>query len=100
MKPRHNYVDIALDDNTLVHTTQSRPFLRGLGMDGEIITTPGHSDDSITLILDSGAAFSGDLPPVPISEDPKHPVQQSLERIRAHNVRLMYPGHGPVRQLE
>jgi len=100
MQPRHNYVDIALDDNILIRTDESRLFLRGLGMHGEIIITPGHCDDSITLILDSGVAFSGDLPPVPISEDPKHPVQQSLERIRAHAVRLLYPGHGPARQLE
>ncbi len=99
IKPTYPYVDITLDDNIDVQTAESRPFLRRMGLDGEIIATPGHSDDSVTLILDSGIAFTGDLPPVPISEDPLHPVQQSLDRIRALHARAMYPGHGPVREL-
>ncbi len=99
IKSKYDYVDIALDDNVRVHTTESRPFLRSLGIDGEIIVTPGHSDDSVTLILDTGVAFTGDLPLVPVSEDPAHPAQQSLDHIRAHNVHVIYPGHGPVRQL-
>jgi hypothetical protein len=28
-------------------------------MEGEIIPTPGHSDDRISLILDEGTAYSG-----------------------------------------
>jgi hypothetical protein len=36
--------------------------VRSGGVSGEIIYTPGHSDDSVTLILDEGMAFTGDLP--------------------------------------
>lgn len=97
IKPYFHYVDIRLDDNLNVRSGESRAFLRGLGLEGEILVTPGHSDDGISLILDSGVAFTGDLPPVPIAADPAHPVQQSLERIRAHGARVIYPGHGPVR---
>ena len=99
IKPEYNYVDITLNDNIHVHTTESRLFLRSLGIDGEIIITPGHSDDSITLILDTGAAFTGDLPPVFIAEYLTPPVQSSWEQIRAHNVHVAYPGHGPVQEL-
>ncbi len=99
IKPKYGYVDITLHDNIHVHTTESRQFLCRLGMEGEIIATPGHSDDSVTLILDTGAAFIGDLPPVPISDDLIHPALQSLERLRAYKVRMLYPGHGPIRPL-
>ena len=42
---------------------ESRSFLKKLGIDGEIISTPSHSRDSISLLLDSGACFVGDLQP-------------------------------------
>lgn len=35
---------------------------------GEILWTPGHSDDSVSLVLDSGIAFTGDLQP-PLASD-------------------------------
>jgi ribonuclease/clavin/mitogillin len=99
MKPESNYVDITPDDNIHVQTGRSRLFLHGLGIDGEIIITPGHTDDSITLILDTGVAFTGDLPPESVAEYLAPPVQQSWEHIRAHNARVVYPGHGPVQKL-
>jgi ribonuclease/clavin/mitogillin len=99
MKPEHNYVDIAPHDNIHVQTNASRLFLRHLGIEGEIIITPGHSDDSITLILDTGSAFTGDLPPASVAECLAPAVQQSWEQIQAHNVHVAYPGHGPVQGL-
>ncbi len=42
----------------------SRAFLKELGLDGEILATPGHSEDSISLWLDEGIAFVGDLNPL------------------------------------
>lgn len=99
IKPGYNYVDITLNDNIQVRTTESRLFLRSLGVNGEIIVTPGHSDDSITLILDTGVAFTGDLPPASIAEHLVQLVQQSWEQIRAYNVHMVYPGHGPVQRL-
>ena len=41
----------------------SRGFLRGMGISGEIIHTPSHSEDSVCLVLDSGDCFAGDLEP-------------------------------------
>jgi glyoxylase-like metal-dependent hydrolase (beta-lactamase superfamily II) len=99
MKPQHRYVDITLEGNLDLHSTESRAFLRGLGIEGEIVLTPGHSDDSVTLILDTGIALIGDLPPVPISDDPEHLAQRSMALIRAHGVHTLYPGHGLARPL-
>ena len=47
----------------IVSVADSRAFLKELGIDGEIISTPSHSADSITLILDEGIAITGDLEP-------------------------------------
>jgi len=96
MKPQHHYVDITLYDNLDVRSSESRSFLRRLGLDGEIVITPGHSDDSVTLILDSGEAFTGDLPPPGLFQDPQHPAEESWQRILAHDVHTVYPGHGPA----
>ena len=41
----------------------SRGFLRAMGISGEIIHTPSHSEDSVCLVLDSGDCFAGDLEP-------------------------------------
>src|SRR5512142_1401311 len=49
------YIEINQDDNFLLKFADSRKFLASLGIEGEIIPTPGHSDDSVTLILDEGS---------------------------------------------
>ena len=41
-----------------------RDFLRGLGIQGEIVPTLSHSPDGIALILDDGHCFVGDLEPM------------------------------------
>ena len=48
----------------LLNLCDSRNFLSELGIDGEIIATPGHSDDGISLCLDDGTFFVGDLNPL------------------------------------
>jgi endoribonuclease LACTB2 len=97
MKPQNNYVEIDLADNISLNLSASRAFLASLGIEGEIISTPGHSDDSITLILDEGAAFTGDLThPLMASEDSMEIIQASWAKIRAYGVHTVYPGHGPV----
>ncbi len=46
------YIEIRQNDNLVLKLEDSRKFLAGIGLGGEIISTPGHSDDSVTLILD------------------------------------------------
>src|SRR5262249_28656670 len=56
-KPHDNYTDITADGNVVITFAESRTRLAGIGIAGEIVPTPGHSDDSVTLVLDQGAAF-------------------------------------------
>ena len=61
---RLNYEPIQEDNVVMIGCKESRQFLDDLGIKGEIISTPSHSEDSISLILDSGICFVGDLEPI------------------------------------
>lgn len=72
----------------------SRAFLESIGIAGEVIHTPGHSEDSVSLILDSGTAIVGDLPPyaaLAAMEDER--VKTSYEKILSHGVSRVHYGH-------
>ena len=99
MKPEQHYLPIELNNNIEMTFAGSRDFLQKIGIQGEIIATPGHSDDSVTLVLDEGPAFIGDLA-LPTSDDPQDPTRASWERIRTLGAKIAYPGHGPVRQIQ
>jgi ribonuclease/clavin/mitogillin len=91
---------ITLDNNLQLTTGESRAFLERIGLSGVIVSTPGHSDDSVTLVLDEGGAFTGDLPPETAAvAEALDTVRQSWNMIRSLGARTIYPGHGPVRPL-
>jgi glyoxylase-like metal-dependent hydrolase (beta-lactamase superfamily II) len=97
MKPVDRYVEITPDDNVNISLAESRPFLANLGFAGEIIHTPGHSDDSVSLVLDNGWAFTGDLtPPLAVTEENASVVRRSWQALRERGVTSVYPGHGPA----
>lgn len=54
MKPAQHYVEITLHDNLELTTRESRAFLQRIGIAGEIVWTSGHTDDSVSLVLDEG----------------------------------------------
>ncbi len=64
-KPHDDYVDMTRHDNVEITIAASRPLLAEIGIPGEIVHTPGHSDDSVSLLLDDGSVFTGDLTPAP-----------------------------------
>ncbi len=100
MKPDSGYVDIRVQDSLQLLTTESRTWLARLDLSGEMVSTPGHSLDSISLVLDDGVAFTGDLLfPNMVDMDKVEIVQQSWDQLRELNVRTIYPGHGPIRPM-
>jgi endoribonuclease LACTB2 len=100
MKPVDRFVDITLHDNVVVRVGESRKVLADIGIGGEIVLTPGHSDDSVTLLLDNGAAFTGDLPhPSMATDEAAAAVARSWQALRERGASTIYPGHGPVRPL-
>jgi glyoxylase-like metal-dependent hydrolase (beta-lactamase superfamily II) len=88
------YIEITQNDNLILEFEDSRKFLASLGLNGEIVATPGHSDDSISLILDEGLAFTGDLPPRFMAAEEDHVTQQSWDKIYQHKITRIFPAHG------
>ena len=56
---------------------------------------------SVTLILDEGAAFTGDLrSPAMVADDAEDVTHISWEKIRSFGVKTIYPGHGPAGHID
>jgi glyoxylase-like metal-dependent hydrolase (beta-lactamase superfamily II) len=88
------YTELREDDNFNLTFKESREFLASLGITGEIIATPGHSADSITLILDEGFAFTGDLRSRFLVPEDDRVTRESWDKIYQHQIRKIYPAHG------
>lgn len=78
--------------------------LSNYGVQGKIVPTPGHSDGSISIVLDSGIAFIGDLAmnglPLrlgagePIFGENIDQVYHSWKKLINLGVTDLYPSHG------
>ncbi len=100
MKPQDGYVEITERGNVIITCPESRAVLERIGIAGEIVPTPGHSDDSVSLVLDDGSAFTGDLTaPGFIDESNRDVVTASWRRLRERGASRVYPGHGPPRPM-
>jgi glyoxylase-like metal-dependent hydrolase (beta-lactamase superfamily II) len=101
VKPADRYVDIAVHDNVMISLGASRSVLERIGIAGQIAHTPGHSDDSVSLVLDDGRAFTGDLTPSRVvDEEHAATVSASWRRLRELGATRVYPGHGPIHAIE
>lgn len=98
IKATDRFVDIATHDNVTISFSESRAVLSRIGIEGEILHTPGHSDDSVSLLLDDGSVFTGDLtPPALIGEDAAGAAAAASWRLlRERGAVRVYPGHGPA----
>jgi len=92
IKPGTIFNDIRPDANILISIQNSRAFFKKLGFDARIMHTPGHSDDSVSLLLDSGEAFIGDLAPAYAAGD-NALVKNSWEKLKGAGAKKIYPSH-------
>ena len=92
-----------IDDQKIriIDLADSRSFLSELGIDGEILAVPGHSDDSISLCLDDGSFFVGDLNPLYELEMHRGTtIGESWDRLLARHPKTVYYGHARTAHLE
>lgn len=89
------------DKAEVIACKDSRAFLAALGIDGEIVPTPSHSEDSITLVLDSGDCFVGDLEPMEYMDgyEENKALQSDWEKVMIFNPRVIHYGHAPERRF-
>ena len=96
-RPKEEFIAITQHGNVVVGIAESRGVLAGIGIAGELLSTPGHSPDSVSLLLDDGCAFTGDLGP-PLSDDPADLTLHSWRLLQERGMTRVHPGHGPVRK--
>lgn len=96
------YSPVTLDDDDIIVADDDDDILRTLGIEGRIIYTPGHTDDSLSVILTNGDAFVGDacmnifgfLHYRPIVLYDSGLVFESWRRIIESGAKTIYPAHG------
>ncbi len=100
-EPKLHFKAIEEEKARMIPLSESRSFLQELGIQGEILHTPGHSDDSISLFLDSGELFVGDLNP--LYEMALHQgteIGKSWEKLLLLRPRTIYYGHAKTAVLD
>ena len=92
---RLDYRPIDDESAVLVSSDKSRKFLKEMGIDGEIILTPSHSDDSITIVLDDGVCIVGDLEPIDYLEayDNNEALKADWDKVMSYNPKIVYYAH-------
>ena len=78
--------------------------LKEIGIDGVILHTPGHTGDSISVLLSDGSAFVGDaamnflrwtgVGHRPIYIEDIDAVYESWRKLVEHGASVIYPAHG------
>ena len=79
----------------VISCAESRTFLQKLGIKGEIISTSSHSPDSVSLILDSGECFVGDLEPLEYlaAYEENLPLRADWDRVLAFGPKRILYAH-------
>lgn len=96
-------------DNDIIIRNDDYAFPQESGLDGRIILTPGHTDDSISLIVGEHA-FIGDAarnmlnftgaPYRPILAEDLEECYASWEKLKTSAARILYPSHGSPFAIE
>ena len=89
-------VDVVLTDEAFS--------LADYGIPGKVIYTPGHSSGSVSVLLETGEAFVGDLamnklplrfsPGLPIFAEDRDNVMESWKMLLDQGAKTVYPAHG------
>ncbi len=109
---KHGFQPLTIGDERIITIkTDDEKLLEVIGIKGKIITTFGHTKDSITLILDEGIAFTGDTcsnrstfyfgkgkRPAFIVDEVM--LMESWKKLVNHRVKMIYPAHGKIFPIE
>jgi glyoxylase-like metal-dependent hydrolase (beta-lactamase superfamily II) len=98
MIEKWRYRSLDRSDNAVISIGESRAFLKTLNIRGEFIFTPGHSDDSVSVFLDAGEVFTGDLTAKFLTDFDRVAIE-SWKRIQDLGGKIVYPGHGAPYKL-
>lgn len=102
----HNdeYSPLELTDRDILITQDDSSILEKMGIPGKIITTPGHTKESISIVLNNGYAFVGDAAMDllnicmcehrPIFVENRKKVYTSWRKLKLSGATRILPAHG------
>lgn len=101
---QYNFPPLTLTERDIVIEGDDDSLLQEIGVDGVILHTPGHTRDSISVLLSNGSAFVGDaamnflwwtgIGHHPIVAEDINTVYESWRKLRERGARVVYPSHG------
>ena len=73
-----------------------------MGIAGEIVSTPSHSADSVSLILDDGDCFVGDLEPIEYLDayESNEALQADWDLLMSYPLKRIFYGHVNVKTIQ
>lgn len=100
-EPHLIYKPIDESKAVVVSRKDSGDFLRGMGIQGEMIPTKSHSSDGLAVILDDGNCFVGDLEPLEYlgAYEDNPALKSDWELILSYDPKTIYYGHANERRL-
>lgn len=95
------YVPIDEAQASVIPCEESREFLSRMGIRGEVIRTPSHSEDSISLVLDGGDCFVGDLEPFEYlgAYEGNAQLERDWEHLLSFDPKRVFYAHRPPQEL-
>ena len=98
---RLNYKPIDENVAKVISCVESRSFLCSIGISGEIIYTPSHSEDSVSIILDDGNCIVGDLEPVEYlaAYDHNPRLKSDWEQIMSYHPKRILSAHANEKEF-
>lgn len=96
------YKPIKETEATVISCAESRGFLSEIGISGEIIRTPSHSTDSVSIILDDGSCIIGDTEPCGYTEiyEDNSSLRNDWSNILSYNPKRIFSAHRPAFDID
>ena len=100
-REKRDYVPVDSAKAVIISANEGRTFLKKFDIDGEIIRSVSHSPDSVSLILDDGNCFVGDLEPCEYIEayTDNDLLAEDWKQIMARDPKVVHFAHAPKRAL-
>lgn len=87
------YQKIDVSKIQMMEIGASRKWLAEIGISGEILHTNGHGEQSVSLLLDTGEAFVGDLAPEGMIGDEDQVSKENWTLLRSKGAKYIKPAH-------
>lgn len=93
------YATLKQDSNIVLAAKDAGIFLQQYNFPVQVIETPGHSPDSVSLVLDTGETFAGDLLAEHLIMEEVSPEKDAWQKLKMAGAKTVYPGHGKLYKI-